>query len=53
VREALRLFCNGGTAPEGKAKAAKHVSGFGLDPKVLIKAEAGRDFRKLTRLPPV
>jgi len=38
VREALRLFCNGGTAPEGKAKAAKHVSGFGLDPKVLIKA---------------
>ena len=38
VREALRLFCNGGTAPEGKAKAGKHVSGFGLDPKVLIKA---------------
>ncbi len=38
VREALRLFCNGGKAPEGKAKAGKHVSGFGLDPKVLIKA---------------
>jgi hypothetical protein len=38
VREALRLFCNGGKAPEGKAKATKHVSGFGLDPKVLIKA---------------
>ncbi len=38
VREALRLFCNGGKAPEGKAKAGKHVSGFALDPKVLIKA---------------
>src|SRR4030095_176520 len=38
VREALRLFCNGGKAPEGKAKTGKHVSGFGLDPKVLIKA---------------
>ncbi len=38
VREALRLFCNGGKTPEGKAKAGKHVSGFGLDPKVLIKA---------------
>ena len=38
VREALRLFCNGGKAPEGKAGAGKHVSGFGLDPKVLIKA---------------
>ncbi len=38
VREALRLFCNGGKAPAGKDKAAKHVSGFGLDPKVLIKA---------------
>ncbi len=38
VREALRLFCNGGKSPEGKAKAGKHVSGFGLDPKVLIKA---------------
>ena len=38
VREALRLFCNGGKAPEGKAKAGKHVSGFGLDPKVLIRA---------------
>ena len=38
VREALRLFCNGGKAPEGKARAEKHVSGFGLDPKVLIKA---------------
>ena len=38
VREALRLFCNGGKAPEGKTKAGKHVSGFGLDPKVLIKA---------------
>jgi hypothetical protein len=38
VREALRLFCNGGKAPKGKEKAGKHVSGFGLDPKVLIKA---------------
>ncbi len=38
VREALRLFCNGGKAPQGKAKAGKHVSGFGLDPKVLIRA---------------
>jgi hypothetical protein len=38
VREALRLFCNGGKAPEGKAGAGKHVAGFGLDPKVLIKA---------------
>ena len=29
VREALRLFCNGGKAPGGKATAGKHVSGFG------------------------
>ena len=38
VREALKLFCNGGKAPEGKAGTEKHVSGFALDPKVLIKA---------------
>jgi hypothetical protein len=38
VREALRLFCNGGKAPEGKTGTGKHVSGFGLDPKVLIRA---------------
>ena len=38
VREALRLFCNGGEAPEGKSKLKKRVKGFALDPKVLIKA---------------
>jgi len=38
VREALRLFCNGGEAPQGKLKPRKHVKGFGLDPKVLITA---------------
>lgn len=38
VREALRLFCNGGEVPEGKTKPRRHVKGFGLDPKVLIKA---------------
>ncbi len=38
VRDALRLFCNGGKAPEGKLKAQKYVKGFALDPKVLIKA---------------
>ena len=38
VRAALRLFCNGGKAPEGKGGTGKQVSGFALDPKVLIKA---------------
>lgn len=38
VREALRLFCNGGEAPEGKSKRKKYVKGFALDPKILIKA---------------
>ena len=38
VRGALKLFCNGGKAPEGKGGNCKQVSGFALDPKVLIKA---------------
>jgi len=38
VREALRIFCNGGEVTQGKTKPRKHVKGFGLDPKVLIKA---------------
>ena len=35
----FNLFCNGGGHTEGKTKAGKHVSGFGLETqKVLIKA---------------
>lgn len=39
VREALRLFCNGGEAPpKGESETGKRVKGFGLDPKILVKA---------------